>query len=203
MELIARFYRVFRWFLLAATLLMLFLLLRPDAPPQVQQDVEAPERLEEKMVRAERDAARGAPAELRLDEAELNTWMQRNLAIAPPEPAPPRQQPSSGEPTLEEVQSNVRDIKVKIEGDQIRGWVFFDMYGKEMSLTLQGRLMVQDGYLRLAPTAMKVGSLPIPRSTIERACRRLFESPENREQFRLPPSIRDIRVEGGTLVVSY
>jgi hypothetical protein len=30
-----------------------------------------------------------------------------------------------------------------------------------------------------------------------------MESPENREKFRLPPEITDIRVEGGELFVSY
>jgi hypothetical protein len=38
---------------------------------------------------------------------------------------------------------------------------------------------------------------------VDRAVRRLFDSPENKEKFRLPPHIRDLRVENGEIVVSY
>ena len=46
------------------------------------------------------------------------------------------------------------------------------------------------------------GSLYRARRSSE-LCGSSFDSPENREQFRIPPHIRDIRVENGTLVVSY
>ncbi|PYT35690.1 MAG: hypothetical protein DMF52_09860 [Acidobacteria bacterium] len=81
--------------------------------------------------------------------------------------------------------------------------MLFDLYGKELSLTLEGRLSVQDGYLRLSPTRLMLGSLPIPQVTVDRAVSSLFESPENRERFRLPPDIRSLRVENGELVVTW
>jgi hypothetical protein len=31
---------------------------------------------------------------------------------------------------------------------------------------------------------------------------RLFDSPENREKFRLPPHIQDMRIEHGQLIVT-
>ena len=105
--------------------------------------------------------------------------------------------------TIEEVQSNVRDVRVKIEGDRIVGYVLFNIRGKDMSLTLEGGLRVENGYLRLDADAMKLGSLPIPQATVERAVARLFDSPENREQFRVPASVRDIRVDNGDLVVDF
>ena len=39
--------------------------------------------------------------------------------------------------------------------------------------------------------------------TLDRAVSRLFDSPENRESFQLPPEIKDIRVMNGELIVAY
>ena len=97
----------------------------------------------------------------------------------------------------------MRDVKVHMAGDQIIAYVLFDLYGKDLSLTLEGRLSVQDGYLRLAPTRLMLGSLPIPRATVDRAVSSLFDSPENRERFRLPPDIRGLKVENSELVITW
>src|SRR2546422_840547 len=110
---------------------------------------------------------------------------------------------SSTDLTVEQARSNVRDVKVHMAGDQITAYVLFDLHGKDLSLTLEGRLSVQDGYLRLSPTRLMLGSLPIPQATVERAVSSLFDSPGNRERFRLPPDIRGLSVENGELVVTW
>ena len=191
-------------------MIVVFLILRPDAPPEVQVDEKALANFQSKVARMHQPAANQA-RELRLNEAELNGWLRSSLAIgsAPPPPAsaPVTEDPSptggGQDLTVEEVQSNLRDVKVKLDGDRIHGYVLFELYGKNLSLTLNGSLELRDGYLRLAPTAMKLGSMPIPRATLERAVQQLLESPENREQFRVPSQIRDIRVENGTLIIVY
>ncbi len=86
--------------------------------------------------------------------------------------------------------------------DQIEVYVLFNLYGKDLSLMLKGHLEVSDGYLRLTPTAGRLGSLPLTEATLRSAAGRLFESAENREKFRLPAEIRDIRIEGSELVVT-
>lgn len=48
-----------------------------------------------------------------------------------------------------------------------------------------------------------IGSLPIPRSTLEEAVRGMMESPENREKLKLPADLSDLRIENGEVVVSY
>lgn len=211
LELLGRVYRVFRLVLLAALLVVLFLILRTDTPPDVPVDENALASLQAKIDQMQQPATRQV-RELRLNEAELNGWLTSNLAIAsaspPPESTPRARQDMPlprGETdlTVEEVQSNVRDVKIKIDGDQIHGYVLFELYGKDLSLTLNGGLELRDGYLRLTPTAMKLGSMPIPRATLERAVRQLFDSPGNREQFRVPPPISDIRVENSTLIIVY
>jgi len=50
---------------------------------------------------------------------------------------------------------------------------------------------------------MMLGSLPIPQATVDRAMASLFESPQNHDRFRLPPDIRDLRVDNGELVVTW
>ena len=97
----------------------------------------------------------------------------------------------------------MRDVKVHMSGDQITAYVLFHLYGKDLSLTLEGRLSAQEGYLRLSPTRMMLGSLPIPQATVDRAMASLFESPQNHDRFRLPPDIRDLRVDDGELVITW
>lgn len=60
-----------------------------------------------------------------------------------------------------------------------------------------------DGRVRLRPTRGMLDSLPIPQITLDRAVSRLFDSPENRDSFQLPPEIKDIQVVNGELIVSY
>lgn len=204
------FYRVFRWVVLAGALLVFVLILRKAPPPRIEMDPQAQERMEFKIRQLRQANQFGQPHTLHLDEAELNSWLNSHLARGgqgertSTQPAPSGSPtPSSQEPTLEEVQSNVRDVKIDLVGDQVRGYIVFDFHGKDLSLILEGRLRVENGYLRLDPTAVKLGSLSVPQATVSRAVERLFNSPENREKFRLPPEIRDIRIQNGELVVSY
>jgi len=153
LELLGRLYRVFRWVLLAASMIVFFLILRPDTPPEVQVDAKALASLQSK-VASMHQAAAGQARELHLNEAELNGWLRSNLAVASASPSPK----GAEDPTAEEAQSNVRDVRVTLDGDRIHGYVLFELYGKNLSLTLNGRLELRDGYLRLTPTAMKLGS---------------------------------------------
>lgn len=199
-----RFYRIFRWVALAASLIVVFLLLRPSAPPPVQTDPRAAERVQAKVEQMERDVAEGRSHTLQLNEAELNVWIQSNLDLGTgPAPGGTGTRGPASEPTLEQVRSSMRDIKVNLMGDQVHAYVLFNLYGKDMSLQLEGRLFVADGRLRLQPTSGKLGSMPIPKLTLDRAVSRLFDSAENRDKFLLPEEIKDIRVVDGELIVSY
>lgn len=205
---IRRVFRVVRWVALAVSLVVFFLLLRPATPPQVRTDPQAAARIQEKVEKAERDMAEGGTPTLRFNEAELNTWMQTNLALAAAPPAVPpagraERPQQKGGPTLEEVQSSLRDVKINLMGDQIRAYVLFNLYGKDISLQLEGRLVVADGRVRLKPTSGMLGSIPIPSITLDRAVNGLFDSPKNRDSFQLPPEIQDIQLVNGELIVSY
>lgn len=198
---VRRFYRVFRWVVLGACLLVFALVWRRSPPPVIEVAPEAPVQLEDKLQEMDQAVAEGLPHTLQLNEGELNTWLQQNLALAGRTGAEELALPA-GDTTVEEVQSTVRDVKIELVGDLLRAYVVFDFHGKDLSLLLEGRLRAEAGYIRFDPTAALLGSLPLPQATLERAVSRLFDAPENKEQFRLPPDVTDIRVEDGELQIS-
>jgi hypothetical protein len=100
------------------------------------------------------------------------------------------------------MQSNVKDVKIELLDDQLRAHVVFDFHGLDLTLMLQGNLFARNGYLRFEPTRGKLGRLPLPEASLKSAMTRLFDSPENREKFRLPPEIRDVGVRQGKLFLS-
>jgi hypothetical protein len=212
-----RFYRVFRWVSLAILILVIFLLLRTSPPPPVETSPEAARRAEAKIEEFQSSIGRGAEQRLEMDEAELNGWLGDNLALKKPEvsdPLPPQTQDSLDEiaqtaagdhpvdrETLEQVQSSVRDIKIELLDDALRIYALFELHGVDLTLELEGKPVVHNGYIRLEPTGGKLGSLPLMAGTLKSATDRIFESPQNKEKFKLPPDIRDIRIENGHVVV--
>ena len=214
-----RGYRIARWASLIGLVTALALILNPSQPPQVAATAEAAERAEVKVREFQLAAHAGRAHSIELDEAELNGWLLANLAIRQPGGSAVVPQADVGEsaialakkalapaadagPTMEQVQSSVRDVKIELRQNSLRAYVLFELYGKDLSLELEGQLTVRDGCLRLVPTGGRLGSLPLLAGSLESAARRLFDSPENREKFRLPPQIRDVHVEAGRLVVA-
>ena len=110
--------------------------------------------------------------------------------------------PTGSEPTVQEIQSALKDIRINLLGNQLRAYAVFILYGKEISLQLDGTITTEGGYIRLQPTAGKLGSLPIPSLTLDRVVHQLFDSPSNRDKFQLPPQIESVRVENNSLVIS-
>jgi hypothetical protein len=218
-------YRVFRWVSLAVLVLILLLILMPSSPPRVSVSADATARAEAKAQSFQSLLQKGEPATLQMDEPELNGWLGANLALkrtGNPDPvekssrevtaaaakramamSPSRVSALPGhEVSIQEVQSSVREVRIELREDDLRGYVLFEVYGKAVSLELEGRLTVRDGCLTLDPTAGKLGSLPLPSGTLQSAARRLFESPENKEKFRLPPEIRNVAVKQKRILIS-
>jgi hypothetical protein len=205
-------FRIVRWSTYIAAALALILVLHKTPPPPVETSPQAAARAEQKFEAAERAVANGQPATVRVDETELNSYLSSHLDLSGKEaakPASPRgQQGASGgsAPTskdVEQMRSNVHDVKIQLIDDRVKAYVLFDVHGKDMTLELEGRLGAQNGYLNFQPVSGQIGSLPIPQSTLESAVRHLMESPENREKLKLPPQIADLRVKNGEVVASY
>ena len=88
-------------------------------------------------------------------------------------------------------------------GDLVKAYVIFNFHGQDLSLELDGHLGAQDGYLKFEPVAGKLGSLPLPQSTLDAAVAKMMSSPENREKLKLPDDINNIQIQDGHAVVSY
>ena len=214
-------FRCLRWSTYLAALITLILLLHKTPPPAVQSSPQAAARAEEKLEQVEHTISEGQKATLRLDESEVNSYLASHLDLA--KDAPVSSSPGSAAPTangpdavqgadgsatpsaadVEQMRNSVKDVKVQMEGDQVRAYVVFDVHGKDMTLNLVGKLGSQDGYLKFEPVSGQIGSLPIPQSTLETAVKRLMESPENREKLKLPADVSDMHIENGQLVATY
>ena len=207
-----RIFRIIRWTSYMLAIVALVLVLHKTPPPLVETSPQAAARAEEKFEQVEKAVASGQPATLRMDETELNSYLASHLALAgdgttKPVPSGAAQgAPQGATPTPQEVEqmrSNVRDVKVQLIEDRVRAYVVFDVHGKDMTLQLEGRLGAQNGYLHFEPLSGQIGSLPIPQSTLMSAVQRLMDSPENREKLKLPPEISDLRIQDGEIVANY
>jgi hypothetical protein len=209
-------FRIVRWTVYACALILLILLLHKSAPPAVSTTPEAAARAEQKFQDAQQAVAQGQPATLRMDETELNSYLASHLVLpgnnaanATPAASPtdsPNGAPSPEQPIMEDVEqmrSNVRDVKVQLIDDRVRAYVVFDVHGKEMTLQLEGKLGAENGFLRFEPVSGQIGALPIPQATLEAAVRKMMESPENREKLKLPSDISDLKIENGEVVAKY
>jgi len=172
-------------------------MLRRAPEPQVSVSPEAARSAENKLaalaVPPAPSLAPGEPQRIVLTEQELNSYLAAHLALQGGAPG--------AEPVAGQARSSVRDVKVTLAGDRARVFAVFNLAGKDLTLELEGRLHVLDGYLRFEPTGGNLGDLSLPQSALAAAVSRLFDNPVNRENFRMPPEIRDIRVENGELVI--
>lgn len=201
--LFSRVFRLLPWLSLTCTVGVLLLVLRQAPPLQIHADPQAADRVAEKMAQLQTAVQAGRAHSLALNEAELNQWMRDNLAIAS---AHQTQQagipvPAGHEASIQEVQSALKDVRMSLSGSQLRAYALFALYGKEISLQLDGTIETRDGFIRLKPTAGKLGSLPIPSTTLDRVVQQLFESPQNRDTFQLPPQIASIHIENSALII--
>ena len=225
-----KLYQIVKWSTLAALVVTLVLVLRKSPAPNIPYDANAGARAEHKFQAADQAKAAGQPSQVQLDRSELNSYLAQNLQLegqpAPSAGAPPG--PSSGgvqfpavsagapnadpaaaalsggdQATLDQVQSTVKDVKIDMDGDLVKAYVIFDYHGKDLSLELDGHLTSDNGYIKFEPVAGKLGSLPLPQSTLQAAVDKMMASPENREKLKLPADISDIQIQDGQAVVKY
>lgn len=202
-------FKVFPWVSLAAALGALYLVFQQAPPLEIQMDPRALERVDRKMGELQIAAQMGQPYTLSFDEAELNAWLHAGMASAQGDSAdrvaghvPPMNIPED-DPQFQEAQSAMKDLRVNLSGDILRAYALFDFHGRNLSLLLEGRLRVQDGYFRLEPTAGKIGSLPIPKMMLDSVVNRLFDSPQDRDTFLLSPQISTVDIRHGKLFVAF
>src|SRR5439155_10987829 len=94
----------------------------------------------------------------------------------------------------------IKGYQVKLDGDVARGQFLTQLAGKDIYVTLAGRLGSQDGYVTFDPTESKVGDLSIPVSLVNSALQKKLA--EQRESLKLPEGVGSLRVENGELVIT-
>ncbi len=134
-----------------------------------------------------------------------------------PQPQEPRRLPQSGDAnadpmaalssgdaaTLEQVQSSVKDVKVDMDGDLVKAYVVFDFHGQGFVARTRRSPRRAGRLPEVRAGRGKLGSLPLPQSTLDAAVAKMMSSPENREKLKLPDDISDIQIQNGHAVVSY
>ncbi len=194
---------------LVALLGAIYLVLKQAPPIQIQMDPRALDRVDRKMLELEMAVSLGQPYILSFDEAELNAWLRASMGVGAQGAAASVRGYAPGvnvpvdDPQFQETQRAMKDLRVKISGDLLRAYAVFDFHGRNLSLLLEGRVRVEHGYLQVDPTSAQIGSLPIPKATLEHVVNRLFDSPQNRETFALSPMISTVDISQGHLFVGY
>lgn len=180
-----KIYRVISWSLLILTVVSILLALRKPSVAPIATSPQAARSFDEKIAQVEQAHQQGVSQEVHITEAELNSKLQESLQVPPA---------SSGHATL-------RAATIQLLDDKLLGTFVVNVSGKDLYLTLAGKLALQDHTLQFTPTEAKMGSLPLPVSALGSTLRDKLNSPEMRERMRLPDSIKDVRIENGELVV--
>jgi hypothetical protein len=225
-------FRVIRWATYISAAITLVMVLHKSPAPQIETSPQAAARAEQKFEQVEQAVSAGQPATMRMDQTELNSYLASHLDI-PSNPNAPQsvaagQTPSSVQAAspnvapaapangldmalpagtsaeqIDQVRSQVKDVKVELVDDRVRAYVVFDLHGKDVTLQLEGKLGAENGYLNFVPVSGQIGSLPLPQAALESAMKHLMESPENREKLKLPNDMSGLKIENGEVVATY
>lgn len=199
---------------LAISVLTLVLVLRRPTPmaaplPPAAMAANA-QSFQEKVNRLEEPRAAGEPAaEVHLTEGEVNAAIAQATGLMPIAPAAVSGAPGpSGTPGSTTAPSgnmefpgavpNIKDYKVSMDGDIVRGQFLTNIAGKDVYLTLGGHLGAKDGYATFEATEVKIGDLSVPVSLVNDALQKKLM--EQRDQLKLPDNVRDLKVQNGELV---
>ena len=200
---------------LVSSLIAIILVLKkphPVAPPLPAAVAAAKaESFQEKVQQFEQPRQPGeAPAEVHLSSDEISAAFAQAAGAIPlpqtlPQPASsspglPTTVPNSAEAPMGPGQPEVKDYQVSFDGDVARGQFVTQIGGKDVYVTLAGRLGSKNGYATFDPTEFKVGDLDIPVSLVNDALQKRLT--EQHDRLKLPDNVGAIKVENGELVMS-
>jgi hypothetical protein len=168
--------RIISWSLLALTLITVLLALRKPGGFPVETSAEAAKSFDDKMASLAQAQEQQVPGEIRLTEAEINSKIQEGLKNNPP---------PAGAVTL-------KGAVVHLEGDKLRTMLTVNVKGIELVVTVGGSLDFSQHTVRLIPSEVRLGSLPVPASLMKDRIDM---------QMQVPASVAAMRIENGELVV--
>jgi hypothetical protein len=95
--------------------------------------------------------------------------------------------------------ATIKDQRVGFEGDTVHGQFLANVAGKDVWVTVSGRLGSKDGYATFEPTEFKVGDLSVPVSLVNPTLQKRLA--EQRDRLKLPDYVGDVKVQNGELVM--
>jgi hypothetical protein len=161
---------------LLVSLLSVWLLLRKPSMPDAAPNPEAARSFTEKVARLTLAHEQGIPAEIRLTEAEINSQIEEGLKAHPP---------PAGEAT-------VKGATVRLQDDKLLAILAMNVKGQDVYVTVGGHLDFSNRAVRLVPSDVRIGSLPVPVAWVEGKIDMHMEVPEG---------ITGVRIENSELVV--
>ena len=210
----ASLYRLVRWVVLIVLVFVIIVALKKPNPPALPQDPQQArqnaESFNAKLDQLETARSRGESSEARFSSEEVNATISESISqstLHAPEVAQSGETPSPpakpvAPPSAEsDAPGPIRTVQVAFLGDQVIGQFATEVYGKEMYVTLAGKLGSKDGYVTFQPSAFKVGDLSVPVSLVNGQLQAKLMAPENREKLKLPDFVSDLRIEDGELVI--
>jgi|ERR1022692_3243643 hypothetical protein len=78
---------------------------------------------------------------------------------------------------------NIKDQKVTYDGDTVHGQFLTEIAGKDVWITISGRMGQKDGYATFDPTEFKVGNVDVPVALVNPALQRKLA--EERDRLKL------------------
>lgn len=202
-------WRAGRWIILCSLLVVLFLMFkRPPAIAEAMATGAVKQHSDEaqtKLADLEQAHQRGETAEARFSSEEINAVFQQaqtetggasgtaQAALtggSEPNPAPPEQTPE------------INTTRVAFEGDHATAQVVVrGPAGRDIYLTISGKIKAVNGYADFEFTEGKIGDMPVPISLLNARLQQKLREPETRPKLKLPDFVADIRVENGQLVM--
>ncbi len=205
--------RIISFATLAISILTLVLVLKrpaPVAPVQAPAAAAAnAQSFQDKVNQlAQPKAAGEGESEVRINSGELSAALAQAAGLMPSAAATTSSGAvpgsssagSSAGPAMEfpGAVPNIKDYQVSMDGDIVRGQFLTQIAGKDVYLTLAGHLGSKNGYATFDATEVKVGDLSVPASLVNEVLQKKLN--EQRDQLKLPDSVKDLKVENGELV---
>ncbi len=197
-------YRVLRWFILAAAVITIGLMLQQ------------PKRLVSRHVPAAQVVANATSFQSKLSDLEQahqsgQTGVETRItsdevaaafaASAASNPQSSQTATLSSQTGMSADQVPLKDQQIVFDGDQVKSQFTTQVAGKDVVVTLSGHVGSKDGYVDFVPTSFQIGSMPVPISIVQEQVQKKLSDPATHEQLRLPEFVSDLRIENGQLVI--
>jgi hypothetical protein len=208
-------FKILRWIFIASGIVFIFLALKTPskAGPHVDRSVqqEQAQAFQEKISSLASAHQQGSEAEVSLESGEVNAAIAESLSTPEAQTqltqtaATPinatESKPANNQPSEQAGDGQIKDVRVEFSNDVVTGYFTTQQYGKEIHLTVAGRLGCKDGYATFEPTAFKIGDLSVPVSFVNPSLQKKLADPITHEKLKLPEFVADLRIVNGRLFV--